>query len=85
MIKDDELIEKYSEIWENNSNNIKKELGSEPVSNEKHLKTKIKPYKGKSKQIFTIMVDSVFRTSKNYYLQVFLEEWKYVVKDKKMP
>ena len=46
MIKDDELIEKYSEIWENNSNNIKKELGSEPVSNEKHLKTKIKPYKG---------------------------------------
>ena len=32
-----------------------------------------------------ILVDSVFRTGKNYYPQVFLEEWKYVVKEKKMP
>ena len=29
--------------------------------------------------------DSVFRTGKNYYSQVFLEECKYVVKEKKMP
>ena len=28
---------------------------------------------------------SVFRTGKNYYSQVFLEECKYVVKEKKMP
>ena len=31
------------------------------------------------------MIDSVFRTGKNYYLQVFLEECKYVVKEKKIP
>ena len=31
------------------------------------------------------MIDSVFRTDKNYYPQVFLEECKYVVKEKKMP
>ena len=31
-----------------------------------------------------IFIDSVFRAGKNYYLQVFLEEWKYVVKEKKM-
>ena len=31
------------------------------------------------------MIDSVFRTGKNYYLQVFLEECKYIVKEKKMP
>ena len=31
------------------------------------------------------MVDSVFRTGKNYYPQVFLEECKYVVKEKKIP
>ena len=30
------------------------------------------------------MFDSVFRTAKNYYPQVFLEECKYVVKQKKM-
>ena len=31
------------------------------------------------------MIDSVFRTGKNYYLQVFLEECKYPVKEKKTP
>ena len=31
------------------------------------------------------MFDSVFRSGKNYYPQVFLEECKYVVKEKKMP
>ena len=32
-----------------------------------------------------ILIDSVFRTGKNYYLQVFLEECKYIVKEKEMP
>ena len=31
------------------------------------------------------MLDSVFRTGKSYYLQVFLEECKYVVKENKIP
>ena len=31
------------------------------------------------------MNDSVFRTSKIYYPQVFLEESKYVIKEKKIP
>ena len=30
------------------------------------------------------MTDSVSRTGKNYYLQVFFEEYKYVVKEKKI-
>ena len=30
------------------------------------------------------MIDFVFKTSKNYYPQVFLEECKYIVKEKKM-
>ena len=30
------------------------------------------------------MINSVFRTSKSHYLQVFLEEFKCVVKEKKM-
>ena len=32
-----------------------------------------------------ILIDSVFKTGKNYYPEVFLEECKYVVKEKKMP
>ena len=32
-----------------------------------------------------VLIDSVFRTGKNYYPRVFLEECKYAVKEKKMP
>ena len=32
-----------------------------------------------------ILIDSVYRTGKNYYPQVFLEECKYAVKEKKIP
>ena len=31
-----------------------------------------------------ILIDFVFRTGKNYYPQVFLEECKYVIKEKKI-
>ena len=32
-----------------------------------------------------ILIDSVYKKGKNYYVQVFLEECKYVFKEKKMP
>ena len=47
LIKDDELLEKNNEIWENVRNSIKKEFDSEPVYDEKYLRTKIKSYNGK--------------------------------------
>ena len=31
------------------------------------------------------MHDSIFRAGKNYYLPVFLDECKYIVKEKKIP
>ena len=102
MIKDDELLEKYNQTWEKVKNSIKKVFDSEPVSNEKYLKTKKKYiYNGKLNTNFhnnkipkegsqliclsVILVDSVFRTGKNYYPQVFLEEYKYIVKERKIP
>ena len=44
MIKDDELLEKYNEIWEKIRSCTKKEFDSEPVYNEKYLKSIIKSY-----------------------------------------
>ena len=101
LIKDDDLLEKYNELWEKVKNIIKKEFDSEPVYNEKYLKVKIKFYNGKINKNFynnkipkegsqficlsLILIDSVFRTGNNYYPQVFLEECKYVIKDKKVP
>ena len=64
-------------------------LDSQPVCNEKHLKAKIKSYNGKTKINFhnskipkegspfiflsVILIDSIFRTGKNYYPELFLE------------
>ena len=68
--------------------------------NKKYLKTKVNSYNGKIDKNFhnnkipkegsqflclsVILIDTVFRTSKNYYPHIFLEECKYVVKEKKM-
>ena len=68
---------------------------------EKYLKAKIKSYNGiintnfhnnkipkESSQFIclsVILIDSVFKTGKSYYPQVFLEECKYAVQEKKMP
>ena len=48
LIKGDELLEKYNEIWEKVKNIIKKEFDSESVHNEKYLKAKIKFYNRKT-------------------------------------
>ena len=93
-IKDDKVLEKYNEIWKKVQNIIKKEFDSEPVYSEKYLKAKVKSnnvkintnfynnkiLKGGSQFIClsVVLMDSAFRTGKNSYLQVILEECKYV-------
>ena len=95
LIKDDELQENIIEFGKKVENSITKEFGSEPVYNEKYLKAKINLVMEKSTHIFTIIRFSIylfisfnrfcFRIAKNYYPQVYLEECKYIVKEKKMP
>ena len=90
------MLEKYNETWENVKNIFKKEIDSEPVCNEKHLKAEIKSYNGKINTNFhnneipregsqficlsVILIDSVYRAGKNCHPQVFLKECKYVAK-----
>ena len=84
---DELLKKGYNKIWDKFSNRIKKEFDSEPFYNQKYLKTKIKYYVGKinknvhdngipkegSHRIYlsVILLDSVFKMSKNYFPQVF--------------
>ena len=91
LIKDEKLLEKYNEIWKNVSNIIKKEFDSKPVCNKKYLITNINTNFHNSKipkegpqciSVSVILIDSVYRKDKDYYLQVFLEKSKYVVKGK---
>ena len=94
-----ELVEKYNEIWGKVTNFMKKGFDSEPVYNDKYLKTKINSYEGKtitkiqdakvlkegSLQICVsvILIHSVFEIDKNYYMEMLLKESKYVVKEEK--
>ena len=66
-------------------NSIKKEFDSEPTYDEKCLRTKMKSYKAKINTNFLIinnkgrlamyLINSFFKTGKNSYPQVFLEEY----------
>ena len=47
LIKNDELLEKYNEIWEKGSNSNKKAFYSKPVYNKRYLKTRTKSYEEK--------------------------------------
>ena len=42
LIKDDELLEKYNEIWEKVKYSLKGEFDNKPVFNKKYLNAKIK-------------------------------------------
>ena len=100
LIKDDELLKKYNKIWKNVKNTIDKEFNSDLVYSEKYLKAKIKSYNRKINTNFhdnkipkelsqciwlsVIFIGSVFKTGNNYFSQVFLEECKYVVKERKI-
>ena len=44
LIENDNLLENYNAIWDKVSANMKKEFDSEPVYNEKFLKSKIKSH-----------------------------------------
>ena len=45
LINNEKTLEKYSEIWNKIKSLIKREFNSEPVYNNKHIKTKIKIYR----------------------------------------
>ena len=47
LIKDDELLEKYNEVWKRVKHSLRREFDIEPVDNEKYLKAKIKSFNGK--------------------------------------
>ena len=57
-MKDDELLEKYNEIWEKVKNSIKRKVDCEPVYNEIYLK-------GKKKNIIMEKLTQVFTITKS--------------------
>ena len=99
MVKNDDVLDKYIEIWDKIKEKLNIKFHSTPVYDEKYLKAKVRKFDGVLKTNFRgdrvskknmhytciawITIDSVMRMEKKNYLQVYLEECKYKVKKTK--
>ena len=94
-VEDGDLFEKYNSIWDKFRGDIKNQFVSKPVYNKNFLKTKFKSYGGDVTDFYdkgnpmvksnytclTVMsLDSALKKDKNYYLQSFLEQCRYIEK-----
>ena len=100
VIKDDDVLDKYNEIWDKIKETLSIKFHSMPVYDEKYIKAKVREFNGVIKTNFLsdevpkenehdtciacITIDSVMRMEKENYLQVFLEECKCRMKKTKM-
>ena len=100
VIKDDDLLDKYIEIWDKIKETLSIKFHSMPVYDEKYIKAKVREFNGVIKTNFLgdeipkesmhytciacITIDSVMRMEKKNYPQVYLEECKYRMKKTKM-
>ena len=100
VIKDDDVLDKYNEIWDKIKGKLNIKFHSMPVYDEKYIKAKVREYNGAIKTNFLgdkipkesmhytciacITIDSVVRMEKKNYPQVYLEECKYKIKKMKM-
>ena len=98
-IEDESVYLKYTEIW----NKIKKSLNtrfhSQPIYDDKYIKTKVKTFGSMINTFFSenkfpkernhytciaaICIDSVLKIEKKNYPQVYLEQCKYEIKRRK--
>ena len=100
VIKDDDVLDKYNEIWDKIKETLSIKFHSMPVYDEKYIKAKVREFNGVIKTNFLgdeipkesmhytciacITIDSVMRMEKKNYPQVYLEECKYKSKKIKM-
>ena len=93
VIKNDDVLDKYSEIWDKIKNKLNIKFHSMPVYDEKYIKPKVREFNGVIKTNFLgdeiptesmyytciacITIDSVMRMDKKNYPQVYLEECKH--------
>ena len=96
VIKDDDVLDKYNEIWDKIKGKLNIKFHNMPVYDEKYMKAKVREFNGVIKTNFLsdgvpignehytciacITIDSVMRMEKKNYLQAYLEECKYRMK-----
>ena len=100
VIKADDVLDTYNEIWDKIKEKLNIKFHSTPVYDKKYIKGKVIEFNGVIKTNFLgdeipkedihytciayITIDSVMKMEKKNYPQVYLEEWKYKMKKTKM-
>ena len=81
LVNDKKILKKYSEIWNKIKSFIRKEFNSEPVYNDKYIKTKIKIY---NNRVYTNFQHNKIPKDKEYFacLSVILSDSIFVNSDK---
>ena len=99
VIKDDDVLDKYNEIWDKIKGKLNIKFHSMPVYDEKYIKAKVREFNGVIKTNFLgdeipkesmhyiciacITIDSVMRMEKKNYSQVYLKAMQIQTKENK--
>ena len=91
---------KYTEIWNKIRKFLNAKFYSQPIYDDKYIKTKVKTFNNMINTLFSgdeipkernhyvsiaaICIDSVLRIDKKNYRQVYLEQCKYKMKKRKL-
>ena len=100
VIKDDDVLDKYNEIWDKIKRKLNIKFHGMLVYDEKYIKAKVREFNGVIKANFlgdempkenvhyacivSTTIDANMRMKKKNYLQVYLEEYKYKMRKTKM-
>ena len=96
IVKDEDIIDKYNEIWDRIKEKLNIKFHSMPVYDQTYIKAKVREFDGVIKTNFLgdgvtkenmhyaciacITINSVMRMEKKNHLRVYLEECKYRAK-----
>ena len=99
-IEDESVYLKYFKIWNKIKDILNIKLQSQPIYDEKYIKTKVKTFNNSVNTLFqgneiskerinyvcisAICISSVLRVDKKNYPQVYLEQWKYKIKKREL-
>ena len=98
--EDEDVYLKYSEIWNKIKSVLNIKFHSQPICVDKYIKVKVKTFNNTINTLFSkdgipkerihyvcisaVYIDSVLRTDKKNYPQVYLEQCKYKIKKREL-
>ena len=99
-IENESVYFKYTEIWDKIKDMLNVKFYSQPIYDDKYIKTKVKTFNNMIHTLFSenkipkerihyacnaaICIDSVLRVDKKNYPQVYLEQCKYKTKKREL-